>query len=91
MVFLFESWSIDFEQNSLRISPYSVRMGENVGKMWTRITPNTDTLYEVIIVSNFHIPKAETRSHQYRVRANLTKESLFCTSSNPVKAIVIII
>ena len=29
----------------LRISPYSVRMWENVGKMWTRITPNTDTFY----------------------------------------------
>ena len=60
-------------------------MQETVGKMRTRITPNMDTFYEVIIVSNFHIPKAEILSHQYRVRANLTKESLFCTSSNTVK------
>ena len=30
------------------ISPYSVRMRENVGKMWTRITPNTDTFYAVL-------------------------------------------
>ena len=29
----------------LRISPYPVRMRENVGKMRTRITPNTDTFY----------------------------------------------
>ena len=33
----------------LRISPYSVRMGENAGKMRTRITPNIDTLYVVIV------------------------------------------
>ena len=30
-----------------RISPYSVRMRENAGKMWTRITPNTDAFYNV--------------------------------------------
>ena len=29
----------------LRISPYSVQMWENVGKMRTRITPNMDTFY----------------------------------------------
>ena len=29
------------------ISPYSVRMRENAGKMRTRITPNTDTFYAV--------------------------------------------
>ena len=32
------------------ISPYSVRMRENAGKMRTRITPNTDTFYAVQIV-----------------------------------------
>ena len=31
----------------LRISPCSVRMRENAGKMRTRITPNTDTFYAV--------------------------------------------
>ena len=31
----------------LRISPYSVRMRKNVGKMRPRITPNTDTFYVV--------------------------------------------
>ena len=30
------------------ISPYSVRMWENVGKMQTRITPNTDAFYAVL-------------------------------------------
>ena len=30
-----------------RISPYSVRMQENVGEMQTRTTPNTDTFYAV--------------------------------------------
>ena len=30
-----------------RISPYSVQMRKNVGKMRTRITPNTDTFYAV--------------------------------------------
>ena len=34
----------------LRISPYSVRMQENAGKMRTRITPNTDSFYTVVIV-----------------------------------------
>ena len=32
---------------SLRISPYSVRMRKNAGKMRTRITPNTDSFYAV--------------------------------------------
>ena len=36
----------------LRISLYSVRMRENVGKMRTRITPNTDKFYEVEIPSS---------------------------------------
>ena len=35
----------------LRISPYSVRMRENAGKMRTRITPNTDSFYAVMFVS----------------------------------------
>ena len=30
------------------ISPYSVRMPENTGKMRTRITPNTDIFYAVL-------------------------------------------
>ena len=29
----------------LRISPYSLRMRVNAGKMWTRITPNTGSFY----------------------------------------------
>ena len=33
----------------LRISPYSVRLRENAGKMRTRITPNTDTFYAVTL------------------------------------------
>ena len=36
----------------LRISPYSVRMQENAGKMQTRITTNTDTFYEVNSAQN---------------------------------------
>ena len=35
----------------LRISPYSVRMWENAGKMRTRIIPNTDTFYAVCFFS----------------------------------------
>ena len=31
----------------LRISPYSVQMRQNAGKMRTRRTPNTDTFYAV--------------------------------------------
>ena len=30
--------------------PYSVRMRENPGKMLTRVTPNTDSFYAVLIV-----------------------------------------
>ena len=37
----------------LRISPYSVRMQENAGKMRTRITPNTDTFYAVKLTKKF--------------------------------------
>ena len=33
---------------TLRISPYSVRMQENAGKVRTRITPNTDNFYAVV-------------------------------------------
>ena len=42
----------------LRISPYSVQMRENVGKMRTRITPNTDTFYAVTfaILDNCILP-----------------------------------
>ena len=32
------------------ISPYSVRMWENPGKMLTRITPNTDSFYATIVL-----------------------------------------
>ena len=38
---------------SFCISPYSVRMRETAGKMWTRITPNTDTFYEVYMINLF--------------------------------------
>ena len=34
-------------EDILRISPFSVGMRENAGKMSTRITPITDTFYEV--------------------------------------------
>ena len=41
------------------ISPYSVRTRENAGKMRTRITPNTDSLYAVLVslafLVNFNI------------------------------------
>ena len=37
------------------ISLCSVQMGENAGKMWTRITPNTDTFYtQFKSLSTFH-------------------------------------
>ena len=38
----------------LRISPYSVRMWENAGKMRTRTTPNTDSFY-VVNVTTFYL------------------------------------
>ena len=38
----------------LRISPYSVRLRENAGKMRTRITPNTDTFYAVTLIFHYH-------------------------------------
>ena len=39
----FSSIRIEYREK-LRISPHSVRIRENTGKMRTRITPNTDTL-----------------------------------------------
>ena len=40
----------------LGISPYSVPMQENAGKMGTRITPNTDTFYALWISSIRNLP-----------------------------------
>ena len=40
-----------YGQHFPRIFPYLVRMRENVGKMRTRITPNTDTYYAVVFVT----------------------------------------
>ena len=37
----------------LCISPYSVRMRENAGKMRTEITPNTGSFYTVTATSKF--------------------------------------
>ena len=39
-----------------RISPYSVRMRENLEKMRTRITPKTDSFYTVYILCKFLTP-----------------------------------
>ena len=49
LVRIFPAFSrIRSEYGEIRsISPYSLRMGKNVGKMRTRITPNTDTFYPV--------------------------------------------
>ena len=57
------------------ISPYSVRMRENVGKMQTRITPNTDSFYAVT-VSNMH------RKYQmpHFVNSVFISKQLICTS-----------
>ena len=47
--FRFSRIRTEFGLNTERysISPYSVRMRENVGKMHSRITPNTETFYAV--------------------------------------------
>ena len=44
MVHIFPAFSL------ICISPYSVQMRENAGKMRTRITPNTDTFYAVGVI-----------------------------------------
>ena len=41
-------WSAFFSHFPASISPYSVQMRENAGKMRTRITPDTDTFYTVL-------------------------------------------
>ena len=41
----FSAFGLNTERHG--ISPYSVQMQENVGKMWTRITSNTDIFYAV--------------------------------------------
>ena len=48
------------ERNGGSISPYAVRMRENAGNMRTKITPNTDTFYAVIIISFVSIITAIT-------------------------------
>ena len=48
LVRIFPAFScIRTEYGEIIISPYSVRMLENAGKMRTRITPKTDTFYAV--------------------------------------------
>ena len=43
----FPAFGLNTERYS--ISPYSVQMRGNAGKMRTRLTPNTDTFYAAII------------------------------------------
>ena len=48
----FPAFGLNRDQNNSEyghfcISPYSVRMRENAGKIRNRITPNTDTFYTV--------------------------------------------
>ena len=62
-------WSIFFPHfPAFSISPYSVRMWENAGKIRTRITPNTDTFYAVSIFR-------EVTSSRFRVTTS-TKQLL---------------
>ena len=51
LVRIFPAFSrIRNEHGEIRtISPYSVRMRENTEKMWTRITPNADSFYAVLV------------------------------------------
>ena len=52
LVRIFPSFScIRTEHGEVSISPYSVRMRENAGRMRTRITPNTDSFYVVKVYS----------------------------------------
>ena len=53
----------------LRISPYSFRMRQNVGKMRTWITPKTVTFYAVNIFSVFFPPFY----HDHQIVANFSK------------------
>ena len=44
------------------ISPYSVRMRENTGKMWTRVTPNTDSVWYIkLIFKHLHAISTESK------------------------------
>ena len=48
LVRIFPSFSRIRTEYGEIISSYSVQMRENVGKMWTRIIPNTDTFHAVL-------------------------------------------
>ena len=45
LVHIFSAFSLIRTEYEEIISPYSVQMRENVGKMGTRITPNTENFY----------------------------------------------
>ena len=52
------------EYGEIRISLYSVRMGENAEKMRTRISPNTDTfcaVFSIKILANYISFQVEVR------------------------------
>ena len=51
LVRIFPAFGLNTERYGVigSISPYSVRMRENAGKMRIRITPNTDSLYAVLV------------------------------------------
>ena len=56
MVHIFPAFSRIWTEDGeiLRISPYSVQMRENLGKMRTRITPNTDSFYTVFLTNSLN-------------------------------------
>ena len=73
---------LDWKREILRISPYSVRMWENAGKMRTRVTPNTDTFYATNAFrgsqncKNKHVEKLKVLHHIW-LAITLTKIFFF--------------
>ena len=56
-----------FGLNTDRYSPYLVRIRANVGKMRTRITPNTDTFYAVWVLHSNHFFSSKSWSGTFRL------------------------
>ena len=61
--------------DSIRISPYSVLMQENPGKMRTRITPNADSFYAVNIIKSCWM--SQPREAYLRLSQNLRWDFLW--------------
>ena len=70
---------LDWIRRDISTSPYSVRMQENAGKMWTKITQNTNTFTHFPFSSNIQngLRKKKKRMHLLQLEHGSLSPILF--------------